>query len=203
MTVHARVLLVVVSCIVAALVFVLLRKHPSPVARLLARLSATCVVAVLLVFGVIRPFIIEEFIIPSGSMIPTLQEGDQVFVNKFIYKFREPRRGEVIVFKAPEKLTDEKGQTFIKRVIGLPGDVLSIRDGQLERNGTDVKERYLEEEMDGVLLPTVVPQDTLYVMGDNRNESSDSRDWGPLDRKLVVGRATVLFFPLSRLRYVR
>lgn len=189
----------------------------------------------------IRWAFIEAYVIPSGSMLPTLQIHDHIFVNKFTYglrvpfsenwmvKFSEPQRGEIVVFKYPKDMDT----FFIKRIVGLPGDKISyqngtlfindkamektvpssdlnykwLRDADFQRDGNfmDSKDNYvhffekLEEVNHSVLVrkgdvydefgPVTVPADHLFVMGDNRNNSSDSRVWGFLPKKNILGRA--------------
>ncbi|GGK28051.1 hypothetical protein GCM10010124_20820 [Pilimelia terevasa] len=173
------------------------------------------VVAVLVAF-VVRAFVLQTFYIPSQSMEHTLDLNDRVLVNKLVYDFRDPARGEVIVFKAPtEWRTGAESDDFIKRVIGLPGDHIKCCDTQqrLMINGVSITEPYLYSE-GGVSDPpadrvfeVTVPADRLWVMGDHRSQSGDSLEhWGrsadikvatvPTDS--VVGRAFVLFWPFSR-----
>lgn len=200
----AKVLIMSLFSIAFLVVFFLFRKHPSPLLRSLARIAGAVVVAVIAVFGIVRPYIILEYIIPSRSMEPTLLKRDHIFVNEFIYKFRMPRHGEVIVFSPPAKIEEEADDVFIKRVIGVPGDLLMMRDGKVFRNGKKLDEPYItDEHVYGGMQTTIVPKDTVFVMGDNRNNSDDSRDWGPLDKKKILGRATVRFFPLKRIGYIR
>jgi len=267
-------------------------------------IAESLAIAMGLVFFVVRPFFVQAFFIPSPSMVPTLLIHDHLLVNKTVYRLRDPRPGDVVVFKAPEwalelRSTYENGggQTdYIKRCIGAPGDEIYVRGGyivvggeiftkpqlryyydasQLKiepdglyidgervsetdiaqklgrsgrityhpgrvfRNGKPLNEPYIYEDPDynyPVLQPD--PQDRgsafsvmnlersekagklkiikdngplriklmpgqFFMMGDNRNQSSDSRYWGPLDRRNVVGRALIMFWPLNRLGLVR
>lgn len=186
-------------------------------------------VAVLLVFLILRPFVVQAFYIPSGSMIPTLEINDRILVNKFIYFFREPQRGDIVVFVSPPN-ADTEQKDFIKRVIGLPGDRLAVRDGYLWRNGQKVIEPYVSEPMlysfpgppGAFQFPQgsyqyhsrsfdfnvtngeyVVPPGEIFVMGDNRNLSNDSHVWGPLPRQNVLGKAFCIFYPPARVRLLR
>src|SRR3712207_5452705 len=104
------------------------------------------VVSFALVFGFVRPFVVEAFWIPSGSMIPTLQINDRVLVNKFIYRFTEPERGDIVVFESVE----DSDQVLIKRVVGLPGDEIAVRSGKLFVNGEPQKEPYVNEKLPDV-----------------------------------------------------
>jgi signal peptidase I len=185
----------------------------------------------------IRQFIVEAFKIPSGSMIPTLTIGDHLLVNKFIYgpripftdnrlfSWKEPKRGEIVVFKYPEN--EEKN--FIKRVVGVPGDKIEIKNGKLFINDqmvplTDLgdyegkdqsgglpfysKPKLLEEQL-GTMRhrilylrdqsgsnfgPKIVPRESVFVMGDNRDNSQDSRVWGFVNYSKILGRALIIYW---------
>ncbi len=158
--------------------------------------------ALLVVVLIIRPFIVQAFWIPTGSMLPTLQPGDRILVNKFIYHLREPKRGEIIVFKAPPS-TGSAGKDFIKRVIGLPGEVVEVRAGKVFINGKPLDEPYIREPPYYEYGPTLIPPDSLFVMGDNRNDSNDSHAWGPLPRKNVIGKALCIWWPPHRIRMIK
>ncbi|MCC6442236.1 MAG: signal peptidase I [Armatimonadetes bacterium] len=162
----------------------------------------SALIAIVLVFLIIRPFIVQAFYIPSGSMHPTLLEDDHILVNKFIYRFSEPKHGDVVVFKSPKEVSaDEK--PFIKRLIGLPGDEIKVEEGKTYRNGKPLTEPYILEEPVYPFGPAKVPPGKLFVMGDNRNNSNDSHEWGMLDRDRVLGKAMLIFWPLSRMRIIR
>jgi len=173
-------------------------------------------VAVLLVFCLLRPFVIQAFYIPSGSMLPTLREGDRILVNKFIYFFRQPEPGEIIVFNAPPAAS-KTDKDFIKRVVGVPGNTLCVKDGALYRDGVRLDESYIAETPN-YTWPSrdtcvTVPDGNLVMMGDNRNDSNDSHRWGYwspttgkwearpyVPRENVLGRAMVIFWPPQRIR---
>ena len=149
----------------------------------------------------LRAFVVEAFKIPSGSMIPTLEIGDHIFVNKFIYDFRKPHRGDVIVFKYPP----DPSQDYIKRVVGVEGDRVEVRDGRVWVNGTSYGEANCPPGSRwGCDGPTIVPQDHLFVMGDNRDDSSDSRFWGFVPAKLIKGEAMFVWYSphLARIGHV-
>jgi signal peptidase I len=177
----------------------------SPYRGLMLELSDSLLIAFALVFFLIKPFVVAAFFIPSGSMRPTLVEHDRVLVNKFIYEFTVPRRQDIIVFAAPPEATS-KHQDFIKRLIGLPGDVIQVRsyDG-VYINGVKLNEPYIGplEMADYNYGPERVPQGHYFVMGDNRRDSNDSHRWGFLDQRNVLGKAMIIFWPLGRLELVR
>jgi signal peptidase I len=150
-----------------------------------------------LVFGFVRPFVMEAFWIPSGSMIPTLEIGDRVLVNKFIYRFTDPRRGDIIVFES----VDNSNEDLIKRVVGLPGDKIAVRGGKLFVNGEPQKEPYTNKKLPdrSFFAKTTVPKNHVFVMGDNRANSADSRVFGPLPEKNIEGEAFLRFWPPGRI----
>lgn len=134
------------------------------------------------------------FLIPSESMEDTLNKSD--YVVAFSYGERgEPEVGEIVVFAHPQ----EPKSFYVKRVVGRPGDVIEIREGTLFRNGQYVSEPYIKEEMVYFLPPQRVPPEHLFVLGDNRNNSSDSADWGFLPMKNVVGKVAFIYSPISRM----
>jgi signal peptidase I len=158
-------------------------------------------IAVLLAL-LIRTFVVQAFKIPSGSMIPTLLVGDHILVNKFVYRFRDPARGDVVVFKYP---VDEH-RDFIKRVIGVGGEDVYIKDRQVFINCKPVDTAcqpvrepwaYYEDRL-GVGAetygPVHVPPGSYFVMGDNRNNSQDSRYWGFVRRDKIKGQAFVIYW---------
>ena len=168
-------------------------------AKSAAEISESALIAIALVFLIIRPFVIQAFYIPTGSMRPTLLEQDHILVNKFIYRFHEPRRGDIIVFKSPPGASlDGREADFIKRLMGVPGDTIEVKDGAVYRNGERLNEPYILQTPDYEMPPVKVPPARLFVMGDNRRNSNDSHEWGTLDRKRVIGEAMFRFWPFSR-----
>jgi signal peptidase I len=172
-------------------------------------------VVALLIALVVRTLVIQAFKIPSSSMENTLLIGDHIFVNKFIYgyhipftkgrilQFGAPRRGDIIVFVFPE----DKSKDFIKRVIGAPGDTVEIRQKRVIHNGTPLEEKYVRfADGDSIdrfvrardnLPPFTVPPGKLFVMGDNRDRSYDSRFWGFVDMDAVIGKAMFIYFSVD------
>lgn len=174
------------------------------------------VLTVLLAVGVsvgCRSVVAEPRWIPSGSMLPTLEIGDRLVVEKISYRFHPPRRGDIVVFYPPFQ---ERGErvAYIKRVIGIPGDRMRIEDGQVFIAGVAIQEEYIEEEpyyscpgtCSGVKTEGsefTVPEGSYFVMGDNRNDSRDSHEWGFLPRENIIGHTIYRFWPLNRLHYFR
>jgi signal peptidase I len=170
---------------------------------------------------IIRAYIVQAFKIPSGSMIPTLLIGDHILVNKFIYgtkipfsdnrilEFRKPGKGDIIVFKYPEN--PEKD--FIKRVVATAGDVIEERNKIVSVNGTPLSEPYIRhfdmnvrpEGMDprDNFGPITVPPNKVFVMGDNRDQSYDSRYWGFVDLKSIRGKALIIYWSWDPDKWVR
>jgi signal peptidase I len=156
---------------------------------------AWVVLVLLLVLIPARVFVAEPMRVPSSSMRPTLLPGEHVLVDKVTYRLRAPRRWELVVFKLPG------GELGLKRVVGLPGDRVALRDGALFIDGRRVEEPYVDyESVDGTFFgPVSVPPDRLFVLGDRRANSEDSRNFGPVSLGNVVGRAVFVIWPLGHL----
>lgn len=278
---------VIITVIVLLAVRLALGKHPNKIVKGIAETAESLAIAMALVFLIIKPFIVQSFYIPSDSMLPTLRQRDHLMVNKFLFRFREPKLGEIMVFRAPaEASQDLKEHDFIKRTIGVPGDTVRVTRGYVEAgdrqfdhevlrmalsgfstkdgftkitdqgilvdgkpvsqtqlrqtlgipsdipikmvpakviiNGKTINEPYIAEDpdMDYPILndpnktpdewvvdddgkPAVkIPPGRLLVMGDNRNNSNDARFWGLLERKRVMGKAWIIFWPLNRIRWI-
>jgi signal peptidase I len=159
----------------------------------------------LVVALLIKAFLVQAFYIPSESMVPTLEVGDRVLVNKLSYRLHEVNRGDLVVFERPEGESDQSVKDLIKRVIGLPGDQLVIKDNAVYVNGDRLDEGYLP---DGTVTkqgrldcvdesPCVIPEGSIWVMGDNREHSFDSRYFGPIEQNTIVGRAFLRIWPLG------
>jgi signal peptidase I len=232
------------------------------------------ILAIGLVFLILRPFVVQSYFIPSGSMHPTLWEGDHILVNKWLFRTHTPGRGDVVVFRAPITASPDEKE-FIKRVIGIPGDVIEVQEGFVEvgpsrftrqeirqslgenlsvdqwateeetlpplrlttdalwlgdrritpeefavatghagdvvrihpgrvlRNGVMLMESYVAEDAQYHMAPCTVPLGQLFVMGDNRNQSHDSHVWGMLPVDRVIGRADLVFWPMSHVKRIR
>ncbi|VBB05640.1 peptidase s26a signal peptidase i [Lucifera butyrica] len=154
-------------------------------------------IAVILAFF-IRHFIVELYMVEGPSMRPTLLNGERLVVNKFIYRFKTPERGDVLIFRYPR----DPSRDFIKRVIAVAGDTIEIKDGRVFVNGQLQNEPYILEPMRGSYPLSTVPPGTIFVMGDNRNNSEDSRfpDVGFVPLDLVKGKAMVVFWPLDHMK---
>lgn len=211
--------------------------------RAIAEVFESLIIAGVLVFLIIRPFFVQAFFIPSESMENTLLGHDEynaktgarhpdtvhdhIFVNKLSYRLGEPHRSDIIVFKAPKEADQEDANNnlprqenvLIKRLIGVPGDTIEVKDGAVYRNGQRLDEYNnsklpysIKEPMnqsyepmfkfgtDSTTGPIKLGPNQLWVMGDNRNDSNDSRYWGTLDRSRVIGKADLIFWPLNRIR---
>lgn len=146
----------------------------------------------------IRSYVIEARIVPTGSMLDTIQLGDRIIVDKFFFKyFDQIETGDIIVFKPPESA--HATEDFIKRVIGLPGDRIEIKNDKTYINGQELNEPYVKEAARNDYRDVIVPEDSFFVMGDNRNNSADSRVWGFLPVENVTGRALFRYWPLKRI----
>ena len=292
---NIRIEYIIATAAVLFAVRLVLGKYKSSLAKSAAEISESALVAIVLVFLIIRPFIVQAFYIPSSSMLPTLHIGDHILVNKFVYRFKAPEHGDIIVFRSPPQATghhfilslrdwntvvgevvspfgdtgevrvraDAYDQTrfekieevcivqengdralmgiaglssdngdlvvkfsgidnaaaagslagaelrasekdFIKRLIGLSGDVIEVKDGAVYRNGERLDESYVMDpgNINYERPPVKVGKGQLFVMGDNRNNSNDSHEWGQLDRNRVLGKAMVRFWPPNRVGLV-
>jgi signal peptidase I len=166
-----------------------------------ALLDWVIVIAVaLLVAFLVRTFVLAHFVVDGTSMSTTLHDGDRVFVNKLSYRLHDPGRGDVVVLHEIRGTTD---RDLIKRVIALPGETIEMRNCEVTIDGRKLDEPYLDPQVvtpgncGGDLAPTVVPDEHVFVMGDNRGGSLDSRNLGPIDEGDLVGRAFVVFWPKS------
>lgn len=170
-------------------------KEENPIVELLKTLVSAGVLAI----G-IRACVAEARFIPSESMLPTLAIDDRLIIEKISYRFRKPERGDVVVFSPTDALKEQNyKEAFIKRVIGLPGDVVEVKNGNVYVNGQQLEEKYILNAPNYKYGPIKVPQEQYLVLGDNRNNSYDSHYWGFVPLKNVIGRATVRFWPPSRL----
>lgn len=169
----------------------------------------TFVIALALAFFV-RATVAEARYIPSESMVPTLEVGDRLIVEKISYHFSQPERGDIVVFNPPPR-ANGNGNAFIKRVVGLPGEKIAILEGKVWIDGKPLEEPYIAEapvymqpDWDAIGIPGgVIPKDMVFVMGDNRNNSQDSHVWGGLPVKNIIGQTIFRFWPINRLGVVQ
>ncbi len=156
--------------------------------------------SVVLALG-IRTFVAEARYIPSGSMLPTLEINDRLVIEKITYRFNPPERGDIVVFWPPDTLFPPGGRrdAFIKRVIGLPGETVEVKDGTVFINGNPLEENYISAEPEYTWGPETIPPEQFLVLGDNRNSSYDSHSWGFVPGENIIGRAVVRFWPPSRI----
>lgn len=162
-------------------------------------IGKTVAMAFVLSFG-IRTFVAEARYIPSSSMEPTLQINDRLIIEKMTYRFDDPKRGDVIVFNATDALKAQNfNEAFIKRIIGLPGDTVEVKRGEVRVNGKLLREIYIKEKPNYNYGPVTVPEGNYLVLGDNRNNSYDSHYWGFVPKDKIIGRAFVRFWPPQRM----
>jgi len=196
--------------------------HSAPARRFMVELLDSGLIAFVLVFLLIRPFVVQAFWIPSGSMSPTLLPGDRILVNKFVYRLGEPKRGDIVVFDAPpQALQGPEKRDFVKRLIGLPGDEIQIRryegvyvNGHLLKEPAGIPLPDYDWPVDDLGLPARpyrVPQGCYFVLGDNRVDSNDAHRWHDpvtgesrpeLEASRVLGKAMVVFWPPTRIGLV-
>jgi len=167
------------------------RRARATVLEAVKTLFIAFLLAQLIMVSVAQAFQVDQY-----SMEPTLLPHDRVLVGKFMYRLREPARGDVIVLRYPRN----PERNYIKRVVGLPGETIRIARGKVFVNGKPITEPYFDGEVVGEFGPLRVPPDAVFVMGDNRNNSEDSRAFGPLKKQLIVGQAVLIYWPPQRAR---
>jgi len=144
----------------------------------------------------IRTYVAEARWVPTESMAPTIKAGDHLMTEKIAFKIKGIERGDIVVFTPPEKVNVEN-EDFVKRVIGLPGETIYIKDGVVYINDQPLNEPYILEKTKRDFYPFTIPDNCVFVMGDNRNNSYDSRYWGALPIENIIGRVVVLYYPLK------
>ncbi|NJO43681.1 MAG: signal peptidase I [Cyanobacteria bacterium CRU_2_1] len=178
------------------------QSSPSPQKRENPWVEAAKTIGLSLVLALgIRHFVAEARYIPSESMVPTLEVNDRLIVEKISYLVHSPERGDIVVFWPNDRLRQIQPKlkdAFIKRVIGLPGEKVEVRDGTVFVNDQPLQEDYIAAEPDYQWGPEVVPPDSYLVLGDNRNNSYDSHFWGYVPRENIIGRAVFRFWPPDR-----
>jgi signal peptidase I len=159
------------------------------------------VIALVLAF-IIRTFIAEPRYIPSNSMYPTLETGDRLVVEKISYRFHPPIKGDIVVFEPPSQLIlqgYDRSQAFIKRTIATAGQTVAVKNGTVYVDDRPLQEKYIAESPKYDLETVRVPEGSIFVMGDNRNNSNDSHIWGFLPQQNAIGHAVFRFFPFTRI----
>lgn len=193
-----------------------LKEPPKPTSRSRWLVEGLSIVLVALVFAfLLRTYVVQTFYIPSGSMIPTLDIGDRILVNKLSYRFHSVHEGDIVVFSHPPlEHCGTKIEDLVKRVIGLPGQTISLSNGAVFINGKKLPEPWLPNSPNSLTLPGPDPQEPFslaqpykvpaneyFMMGDNRTGSCDSRWWGPVPKSLIIGKVDARIWPLSRFTF--
>ncbi|MFQ5612881.1 MAG: signal peptidase I [Anaerolineae bacterium] len=159
-------------------------------ARMVLREIVETVVLTLIIFFLIQT-VIKNFRVVGNSMEPNLHDGQYLIIDKISYRFREPQRGDVIVFVPPNRPEDD----YVKRIVGLPGETIEIRNGNIFVDGQMIEEPFAARIGTYNYQKIVLGEDQVFVLGDNRNNSNDSHNWGPLSTDKIVGRAWVSYWP--------
>jgi signal peptidase I len=170
--------------------------------RVLGEWAVILLGAVLVAF-LVKTFLLQAFYIPSASMEPTLKISDRVLVNKLSYDFHDVNRGDIVVFRSPPGENNAAVKDLIKRVVALPGETVEAKDGHVLVNGKPIDESYLPK---GTITSSFearkIPPGQVWVMGDNRGNSKDSRFFGPISESLIVGRAFIRVWPLTSIGFL-
>ena len=170
-------------------------EHPkkSSITRTLVEI-VVIVAAAFAIALLVQAFIVKPFTIHQISMRATLEEGDRILLNRLSYHFREPARGDIIVFRSPITASED----LVKRIVAVGGDRVAVSNGKLYVNGVAQDEPYLlEQGFEGVLQETLIPAGDVFVMGDNRNNSGDSRLFGPISKDVIIGCAFCVYWPIG------
>ncbi len=152
------------------------------------------VIIAIILAQVLRMGVAEARRVPTGSMIPTIHPGDRIFTEKLVWRMTGLHHGDIIVFDPPFETEDP----YVKRLIGLPGDIVEVREGKVWLNGVAQSEPYIAAAPTYKYGPVTVPEGKVLVLGDNRNESKDSHEWGLLDEHSIIARALFRYWPPSR-----
>lgn len=159
-------------------------------------------VIALAMFVIMYLFLFQPHQVRGNSMYPNFHDGEYLLTDKISYRLGSPKKGEVIIFRAPRN----EEYDYIKRIIGLPGDVISVKNGKVYINNSLLVESYLPEDYQtfggnfaGENQVVIIPENQYFAMGDNRSHSSDSRDWGPVPKENIIGKAWLRYWPVNRL----
>lgn len=156
-----------------------------------------CIAVAVLIALPVRAFVFEPIRVDGRSMVETLQDGERLFVTKFDYLISDPERFDVVICHYPDRT-----ENFVKRIVGLPGDTVEMKNSLLYVNGEAYPEEYLTHRADYTMAPYTVPEGEYFVLGDNRSNSNDSHLVGPITRAQVVGHVRFVFFPFNKIRAV-
>ncbi|MDD5635143.1 MAG: signal peptidase I [Candidatus Caldatribacteriota bacterium] len=170
-------------------------KNEKKVKSMWRELFETVVSAGIIAFIIIT-FIGQVTVVKGASMEDTLFNSERLICNKIVYRITEPKHGEIVIFKPPI----DQNHNYIKRVIAVEGDKVKIVDGTVYLNGEQLEEDYIEHRSYETMPEIIVPEDSYFVLGDNRSNSSDSRFWGFVPEKNIIGRASVVFWPITHAR---
>ncbi|MFN8177140.1 MAG: signal peptidase I [bacterium] len=161
------------------------------------------IVSSAVVFLVLRATVVEAYYVPTGSMRPTILENDRILGSKFYYRFWEPKTGDVVVFRTPERVREMEGPNggsrLVKRVVAKSGDLVQVSKGVVRVNGKALSEPYVLDPPDYEMPPVRVPAGCVFVLGDNRNDSLDGHVWGFLPEKALLARAFLRYWPPQRI----
>lgn len=147
----------------------------------------------------LRTYIFESRYIAAKSMTPTLQLNDRLIIDKLVYHFAMPKRGDIIIFNPTARMKEDNFQDpFIKRIIGLPEETIEVKNGQVYINNQPLEENYIAEAPEYEYGPSKIPSNSYFVLGDNRNNSYDSHYWGFVPKDLIIGKATKIYWPPKR-----
>jgi signal peptidase I len=164
---------------------------------------AKIVIISLAIIVPIRAFIVQPFTVRGASMHPAFGSGDYLFINEIGYRFNDPQRGDVIIFRPPQNTS----QFYIKRIIGIPGDTVKVEDGKIWLSNDASSFELLDEDYVVGLTPgkalKTLGSDEYFVLGDNRSASSDSRNWGAVSRKNVIGKAWIRAWPMGKFEVIK
>jgi signal peptidase I len=176
-------------------------QQPSPAPLRHLHLWLRDVIVSVVVSFLIITFLYQPVRVEGTSMLPELRDQDRLFINKFVYRFEHVSRGDVVVFRYPR----DPSKSYIKRIVALPGDTIRIDDGHVYVNGARLLEPYVPKAYrdSRSMGEMTIPSDEYFVMGDHRSISSDSRDFGPVDRNLIYGKAEFIYWPADNMGVVR
>lgn len=154
------------------------------------------IAGIALVVALVRIYVLQPYLIPSNSMEPTIMPGDRIITNQMAYRSASPVRGDIVVFAYPK----DPSRIFVKRVLASEGETIELRDNMVLIDGKTVQEPYLKEGDYPPFGPELVPEGSIFVLGDNRAESGDSRDWGLLPKEYLLGKAWMIYFPFNHFK---